>query len=347
MPGLTSVRHPTAGGAVSVALVAVLLWACGVSPAASPSAGAQGIVAEVASYQLVGDQPGRLLVALLTGDNHWVSFGSVTMTFAYLGEATGAPPSGIAEPVPSSTVARDASSAQFLAIPGSPEGAGRPPTLTLPADGRGVYAVEAITFPRAGYWQVAVIGALGDGTAFSADAAFTVLERPSIITVGERAPLTDNPVSGDPGVKAAAIDSRAGGGQPVPDPELHRISIADAIQEGHPALVVFSTPVYCVSRFCGPVTDLVADLETKYHDRADFIHVEIYEDFEAGKVNQAALDWLSPANGDLREPWTFLIGADGRIAGSWDTVVTRGEIEPLLAALPVKKAAGSPTGAAP
>ena len=79
-----------------------------------------------------------------------------------------------------------------------------------------------------------------------------------------------------------AIDSRARGGEPIPDPELHTTSIADAIAAGHPALVVFSTPVYCVSRFCGPVTDLVAELAAEYGDRADFIHVEIYRDFEAG-----------------------------------------------------------------
>jgi hypothetical protein len=320
--------------AVSVALVAFVSSCSG--PASSPSGAGQGIVAEVASYQLVAEQPGRLLVALITADNRWLSFGSVAITFSYEGEAASIPSSGIANSVPSSAVAMDGTTAQFLAIPGSPEGDGRSSTLTLPADGRGVYAVEPITFPRAGYWQVTAHGKLGDGSAFEADAAFTVLDRPAILAVGDRAPLTDNPVMGDPGVSAGAIDSRAAGGQQIPDPELHRTSIADAIRAGHPALVVFSTPVYCTSRFCGPVTDLVADLAAKYGDRADFIHVEIYQDFAAGKVNQAALDWLAPDTGDLREPWTFLIGADGRIAGSWDTVVTRKEIEPLLAALPVK-----------
>ena len=322
--------------AASVALVTAFVLGCGGAPAASPSGAGQGIVAEVASYQLVAEKPGRLLVALLANDNRWLSFGTVDMTFSYLGEATGTPTSGVAYAVPSSGVAMEGSTATFLAIPGSPEGDGRSPTLTLPADGRGVYAVEAITFPRAGYWQVTARGKLGDASTFNADAAFTVLDRPAVLTVGDRAPLTDNPVIGDPGVSAASLDSRAAGGQPIPDPELHKTSIADAIRAGHPALVVFSTPVYCVSRFCGPVTDLVADLAAKYEARADFIHVEIYEDFAAGKVNQAALDWLAPDNGDLREPWTFLIDADGRIAGSWDTVVARKEIEPLLAALPVK-----------
>jgi hypothetical protein len=332
------------------ALLALTASSCAAqaqSPITSPSGGDRDIVAEVVSYQLVAEQPGRLLVALLTADNRWLSFGSVAVSFSYVGTAAGTPSPGIAVAGPSSGVAMADTTAQFLAIPGSPEGDGRPPTLTLPADGRGVYAVEPIAFPRAGFWQVVAGGELGDGSRFSAAAAFTVFDKPSVITVGALAPLTDNPVSGDPGVSDGAIDSRAAGGQPIPDPELHTISIADAIRAGHPALVVFSTPVYCVSRFCGPVTDLVAELAAKYGDRADFIHVEIYQAFEAGQVNQAARDWLMTADGDLREPWTFLIGADGRIAGSWDTVVSRKEIEPLLEALPVKQAGGSSSGAAP
>lgn len=320
-----------------IGAVALVLSSCGSAdrPIPVPSPSGLGIVAEVATYQLVANQPGRLLVALLTADNRWLSFGNVGLTFSYLGNGTGTPsPAEVAPSSPSVDVAD--STARFLPIPGSPEGVGRSATLTSPADGRGVYAVERITFPTAGYWQVVARGEIGDGSPFEAAAAFTVRAAPSVIAVGAIAPHTHNPVIGTSGVPPQAIDSRAAGGAPIPDPELHSTSIADAIDARHPALVVFSTPVYCVSRFCGPVTDLVAELAAEYGDRADFIHVEIYRDFETGQVNQAALDWLQPPDGDLREPWTFLIGADGRIAASWDTVVTRGEIEPLLEALPVK-----------
>jgi hypothetical protein len=323
-------RRQRTGRIAFIALLVVTLSGCAApaqNPTTSPSPNDQGIVAEVATYQLVANQPGRLLVALLTADNRWLSFGSVGVSFSYLGDAAG---------TPSPNVVAGDTTAQFLPIPGSPEREGRSPTLTFPADGRGVYAVEPITFPRAGYWQVVARGELGDGSQFNAEAAFTVLDAPSVISVGALAPHTDNPVTGEPGVSPQAIDSRAAGGEPIPDPELHATSIAEAIEAGHPVLVVFSTPVYCVSRFCGPVTDLVAELAAEYGDRADFIHVEIYRDFEAGQVNQAARDWLMTADGDLREPWTFLIGADGRIAASWDTVVTRSEIEPLLRSLPVK-----------
>ena len=314
-----------------IGLLVVVLASCvtpGQGLATAPAATDPGIVAEVATYQLVVEQPGRLLVALLSADDRWLSFGDVGVRFEYLGDGSGSP---------APEVVVDDATAEFLPIPGSPGSEGRRPTLTFAADGRGVYAVESITFPKAGFWQVSASGEQADGSPFEAKAAFTVLKTPSVISVGSLAPHTDNPVMGEPGVPPAAIDSRAAGGQPIPDPELHATSIADAIEAGHPALVVFSTPVYCVSRFCGPVTDLIAELAKEYGDRADFIHVEIYRDFEAGVVNQAALDWLSPDGGDLREPWTFLIGADGRIAASWDTVVTRREIEPLLQSLPVIK----------
>jgi hypothetical protein len=318
---------PAAVGLMLIAVIGGCASPAG-NDAATPSAtGGTGVVAEVASFQQVVDKPGRLLVALLSGDNRWVSFGSVRMSFKYLGSSTASPDPSVKMP--------DAQ-AGFLAIPETPEGKGKPPTLTFPADGRGVYGIESITFARAGYWQVRASGTLGDGTSFSAEAAFSVLAKRSVISVGEPAPRTDNPVIGDPGVPPSAIDSRATGGAAIPDALLHRTSIADAIGAHHPALVVFSTPVYCVSRFCGPVTDLIADLARQYADRADFIHVEIYRDFEKNQVNQVALDWLQTPDGDLREPWVFLIGADGRIAASWDTMVTRSEIEPLLKALPDK-----------
>ena len=243
------------GRTVAVVFVLVLV-AC--SPAgsqvptqvASPSGTANGsqVVAQVATFQMVADRPGRLLMALLSADNRWVSFGSVTFSFSYLGDESGSPPPAV--PMEDATAA-------FLPIPGSPVGVDLPPTLTFPADGHGVYAANPVTFPRAGYWQVVASGELDDGTPFAADAAMEVLAAPTVISVGDVAPHSDNAVIGTADVPDAAIDSRAASGEPIPDPELHTTSIADALDAGHPALVVFSTPVYCVSQFCGPVTDLV------------------------------------------------------------------------------------------
>lgn len=332
-----STRRPTGGlgprdlQVVALAILLILAGCGGATGSAatgSPSAAAanpDAIVAEIASYQMVAGRPGRLLVALVTGDNRWLSFGTVRFSFSYLGDGTATTDPGI-------TMA-DAT-ADFLPIPGSPDGEGQAPTLTLPSDGHGVYAAREITFPRAGYWQMTASGELADGSAFGAAAAVEAVATPSVLQVGDEAPRTENAVIGDPGVVDPALDSRAISGDPIPDPELHATSIAGAIETGRPALIVFSTPVFCVSRFCGPVTDLIAELAADYGDRAAFIHVEIWRDFEAEELSPAVAEWLIGPDGSFREPWTFLVGADGRIAGSWDTVVTRGEIEPLLQALP-------------
>ncbi|MGH2659870.1 MAG: hypothetical protein ACRDHS_09450, partial [Actinomycetota bacterium] len=64
-----------------------------------------------------------------------------------------------------------------------------------------------------------------------------------------------------------------------------------------------------------------------YGDRARFIHIEVWRDFEASELDPAAREWIA-RGGDAREPWVFLIGADGKVAARWDNVATRPEIEP-------------------
>jgi hypothetical protein len=131
-----------------------------------------------------------------------------------------------------------------------------------------------------------------------------------------------------------AVDSRAGTAGDIPDPEMHRTTIAAALAAHRPVVAVFSTPVYCVSRFCGPVTDMVDELAKTYGDRASFVHVEIWRDFQGQAINKAAADWLL-RNNDLNEPWVFVIGADGKIVARFDNVVTKQEVEPLVRQLPV------------
>ena len=103
-------------------------------------------------------------------------------------------------------------------------------------------------------------------------------------------------------------------------------------------MAVFATPVFCVSRFCGPVTKMVEELAHRYDDRAVFVHVEIWEDHDTQVLNQAAIDWLQMPNGELTEPWLFLIGADGRVVDRWSSMWSEAEVEAELEALPPMKA---------
>lgn len=283
-----------------------------------PPPGQDLLVAQVASYELVAEDENRLIVGLLTQENRVVVGGEVDFRFIFLGdEATQASESA------------GAARAFFLPIPGQ-EGATFPdrPTIVSPADARGVYGAEPVTFARPGFYRVEVRADLGGGDVRTATSTFEVVAEPAYPAPGDDAPSTRNLTIGSD-APPEAIDSRAGVEGKVPDPELHRTTIAEAIQEGRPALVVFSTPVYCISQFCGPITEMISGLAADHRGVAEFIHIEIWRNFEKHTINRAAAEWLL-REGDLTEPWVFLIGADGRILARWDNVVTREEVEPWL-----------------
>jgi hypothetical protein len=304
-----------------VAAAALLMAACsrGIErPSGVVQTPGSGLVAQVASYELVAGEENRLIVGLLTEENRLVAGGEVEFGFTFLGDEE----TSVPEPAGDAT-------AGFLPLPGQ-EGTTFPgrPTIVSPAEARGVYRAEAVTFDRPGFYEVEVRAAFGSGDVRTATAAFQVVAEPAYPAPGDRAPRTENLTLGSDAPEEA-IDSRAALEGRVPDRELHRTTIADAIRRGRPALAVFATPVYCISQFCGPVTDMVAGLATDYRGVAEFIHVEIWRDFQEQVVNRAAADWVL-RNEDLTEPWVFLIGSDGRILARWDNVATREEIEPWL-----------------
>jgi hypothetical protein len=95
-----------------------------------------------------------------------------------------------------------------------------------------------------------------------------------------------------------------------PDLELLRHSVADSLAEHKPFVLTFATPKFCTSRTCGPVVDVV-DAVRKRFAATDirFIHVEVFEgNNPALGPNRWFQEWRL-----AQEPWTFLVGRDGRI----------------------------------
>jgi hypothetical protein len=287
-------------------------------PPAGPTGNSSGMVAVAASVDLYTKDPQRVDLGLVMPDNSLVSFGTVDVAFSLVGDAV--------HPGPTAT-------ATFVPTFGTPKRSDGP-VVTQPNEGRGVYEATDVVFDTPGVWVADVtadVKGLGPQTA---QASFAVQEQPSLPAPGDRAQPTENLTVDSKGVPLAAIDSRAATTGTIPDPELHEWTIARAIARGRPALVVFATPVFCVSRFCGPVTEMVEDLSRRYADRAVFIHIEIWKDYDQQVLNQAALDWLQMPNGDLTEPWLFLIGADGTIADRWSSMWSEAEVQTELEALP-------------
>ncbi len=112
-----------------------------------------------------------------------------------------------------------------------------------------------------------------------------------------------------------------------PDVGLLRSSVASALAAHRPFVLEFATPRYCESRTCGPVVDVVDAARRRFAGRGvRFIHVEIYRDNDPAKgFNRWVQEWRLPS-----EPWTFLVGADGRIKAKFEGSVSLAELSAAI-----------------
>ena len=129
-------------------------------------------------------------------------------------------------------------------------------------------------------------------------------------SIGTGAYPSRTPTLASTGGRLAALTTRV-----PPDRGLLRYSIAGALVAHEPFVVAFATPRYCESRTSGPVVDVVDRARKRYaRTRIRFIHVEIYQDNDPSKgPNPWVRQWHLPG-----EPWTFLVGSDGRIKAKFE-----------------------------
>jgi hypothetical protein len=112
-----------------------------------------------------------------------------------------------------------------------------------------------------------------------------------------------------------------------PDLGLLHASVASTLRARKPFVLVFATPRYCQSRTCGPVVDVVDAARRRFAGRGiRFIHVEIYRDNNPAKgFNRWVQEWRLPS-----EPWTFLVGADGRIKDKFEGAISLAELSTAI-----------------
>jgi hypothetical protein len=143
--------------------------------------------------------------------------------------------------------------------------------------------------------------------------------------VGDRAPASETPTLGSAGGDASKVTTRV-----PPDLTLIEHSVAETLRAGLPFVVTFSTPEFCASRVCGPVVDVVEEVAKRFEDEdVRFIHVEVYEGNDpANGYNRWMQEW-----GLLTEPWTFVVGADGKISDRFEGLVSVHELEDAVGAV--------------
>jgi hypothetical protein len=305
-------------------LLLVLAAACGGAPADD----APGAVPDevdlsvaIASFDLHPGTDQRLLAGVFTSERALLVGGEVRFELGMVDDAGDA-------------ALTQQFAAQWLPVPGmAPADEGGPRLLTG-EPGSGVYAAR-VDFDAPGVWALRVVADV-DGEERTGQTVFTVQPVPLVPQVGDPAPRVRNLTIADVEAgraPAGALDSRAlGTDGAIPDTHLHDTAIPDAIDAGRPVVVGITTPVFCMSRFCGPLTEVLSDLALEHAESAAFVHVEVWQDFEAQQLTDAAAAWIQTEVGG-NEPWVFLIGADGTILARWDNVLDVDELEAQLAAL--------------
>ena len=188
----------------------------------------------------------------------------------------------------------------------------------------GAYAAR-FEFDQAGNWGVEVTGLREAEEIEPVQLRFTVLEEGTVPAIGEPAPRSEQLTLSDV-ADISEIDTAN-----PPHPEMHELTVAQALDSGKPVVVAFATPAFCTSRICGPVLDaVVVPLFDQYGDQVEFIHIEPYllEDARAGRgliPVDALLEW-----GLQSEPWVFVIDREGRVAGKFEGIVSVEEVETVL-----------------
>jgi hypothetical protein len=142
-------------------------------------------------------------------------------------------------------------------------------------------------------------------------------------TVGEAAPASETPTLRTVNGAAAKITTRV-----PPDLALLEHSVSDSLADSLPFVVTFATPKFCSSRTCAPVVDVVEEAARRLEDSGvRFIHVEVFEGNDpASGYNRWMREWRLTT-----EPWTFVVGADGKISARFEGPVSVRELEAAVA----------------
>jgi hypothetical protein len=183
-------------------------------------------------------------------------------------------------------------------------------TAKDPQAGKVVYVTQ-VNFPSNGEWQIGALVKEGDKLTTRLLGSASVGKFKSIPQVGQRPPAIHTPTLASVGNDRSKLTTR------VPPEVMNKADFADVLGK-KPIVLLFATPVFCQSRVCGPVTDIAAQVQRDYGNKAEFIHMEIYNDNNPSKgVRPQVRAFNLPS-----EPWLFVIDRNGiirtRIEGAFN-----------------------------
>ena len=208
------------------------------------------------------------------------------------------------------------------------------PTRVQKADANWIWTIPEFAgfygavfdFDRPGAWQVTVVPKGGDpletilvevrdNACREPDTAIFCAPR-----VGEQAPSLATPTLADTELADLTTD-------PDPDESFYQLSLDEALTNGRPSVIVFSTPAFCRTATCGPILNNVKEISGDYPD-VDFVHIEVYTglrdpDFAPDPEHLAPAIgvWTLPS-----EPWVFITDGAGIITARFEGALATEEL---------------------
>ena len=195
----------------------------------------------------------------------------------------------------------------------------------FPYVSRGLYATR-LEFDRPGNWSVEASVSAGIDEPRSAKLFFEVREATSAPALGAPAVRSKSKTNGDVG----SPEELSTGSQH--DPDLYRLTIAEAVDSGISTVVVMASPAFCTNAVCGPQVEVLSQLKDEFRDQANFIHVDFYDnpeeiqgDLSRGRLSPTVIDWNLPSS-----EWSFVIDRQGVIAGRFESFATLAALRSAL-----------------
>jgi hypothetical protein len=187
----------------------------------------------------------------------------------------------------------------------------------------GLY-LAAPDFDAPGPWGLEIT-ATGAGVDVTNKQQVVVEQRSATPDIGDKVPASKTLTSNDAkNLKEITTD-------PHPDPSFYKLSVKDAIEQHKPFVLVFATPKFCQSQFCGPTLDKVKSV-AKDFPNVTFIHTEIYQGLvptndqgDYNPVMPAVDEWKLPS-----EPWVFVVDKDGHLVAKYEVVFEPSELAAVL-----------------
>ena len=186
------------------------------------------------------------------------------------------------------------------------------------------YWVAYAEVPHAGIWGLSAEITMADGATTQAQFTIEIKAEALSPDIGDAVPASQNrTLATEPDIEKLTSDSS-------PNLAFYQMTVADALVNELPSVIIFSTPAFCQTAICGPVLNSGEEVFETLGDKANFIHLEIYKQFNPELIlADEVTEWNLSS-----EPWTFVLDDEGRVTARLGGPVSPRELmavlEPLL-----------------